>query len=109
MAERNRIRLHLIEPGPIDELRVWAGSECFHRILQWLRSSERSSFRDECLNDELSSIPAGWFLNLQDARATIEAWRIDYNTCRPNSALSYATPEEFAHKGKITNSDSHAE
>jgi transposase InsO family protein len=100
-----------------------AGSERLRRIIQWLRSSERSFFRDECLNEELGSIPAGWFLDLEDAKTTIEAWRIDYNTNRPHSALGYATPEDFAsslqghapgemtttaHKGKITTLDPHA-
>ena len=33
---------------------------------------------------------------LDDAREIIKAWRIDYNTARPHSALDYATPEEFA-------------
>jgi len=78
--------------------------------------SFNGKFRDECLNEH-------WFLHLEDARATIETWRIDYNINRPHSALGYATPEEFAsslqghapgemtttaHKSKITNLDSHA-
>ncbi len=45
--------------------------------------------RDECLNEN-------WFGDLAEARGTIEAWRLDYNQCRPHSALSYRTPEEFA-------------
>jgi putative transposase len=45
--------------------------------------------RDECLN-------VSWFWNLFDARAKIAAWRADYNTQRPHSALNYLTPEEFA-------------
>ena len=45
--------------------------------------------RDECLN-------VSWFWNLFDARAKIAAWRVDYNTERPHSALNYLTPEEFA-------------
>jgi hypothetical protein len=45
--------------------------------------------RDECLNEN-------WFYSLAEARATIEAWRQDYNQCRPHSALGYRTPEEFA-------------
>jgi putative transposase len=45
--------------------------------------------RDECLN-------VSWFWNLFDARKKIAAWRIDYNTQRPHSALRYLTPEEFA-------------
>lgn len=45
--------------------------------------------RDECLN-------VSWFWNLFDARKKIAAWRTDYNTRRPHSALRYLTPEEFA-------------
>jgi len=47
--------------------------------------------RDECLN-------VSWFWNLFDARAKIAAWRADYNTQRPHSALNYMTPEEFARR-----------
>ncbi|MET3432760.1 putative transposase [Herbaspirillum seropedicae] len=46
-------------------------------------------FRDECLNDH-------WFSTLHEARYRIEAWRRDYNSMRPHSALNYATPAEFA-------------
>ena len=35
-------------------------------------------------------------ITLDDARETIESWRIDYNQVRPHSALGYLTPEEFA-------------
>jgi len=45
--------------------------------------------RDECLNEH-------WFSTLAEARATIEAWRLDYNSVRPHSALHNRTPEEFA-------------
>jgi putative transposase len=50
-------------------------------------------FRAECLNEH-------WFLNLDDARAEVESWRVDYNevrlhnttvssssACRPTMAL----------------------
>jgi putative transposase len=47
--------------------------------------------RDECLN-------VSWFWNLLDARAKIAAWREDYNSRRPHSALRYLTPEEFARR-----------
>ncbi len=46
-------------------------------------------FRGECLN-------AHWFLSIEDARAKIEAWRLDYNASRPHSALGQMTPLEFA-------------
>jgi len=46
-------------------------------------------FRDECLKEH-------WFASFAEARALIEAWRIDYNTVRPHSALRGATPEQFA-------------
>lgn len=44
--------------------------------------------RDECLNQH-------WFLNLNDARSIITAWKEDYNRERPHSSLGYRTPEEF--------------
>jgi putative transposase len=43
--------------------------------------------RDECLN-------LCWFTGLADARATVEAWRLDYNERRPHGALGYRTPAE---------------
>ena len=44
--------------------------------------------RQECLNQH-------WFLDLDDARRTIEVWRIGYNTKRPHSGLGGLTPAEF--------------
>jgi putative transposase len=38
------------------------------------------------------------FLSIDDARAKIEAWRIDYNAARPHSSLGNLTPSEFARK-----------
>ena len=51
--------------------------------------SFNGKFRDECLNEH-------WFLNMVDAQAVIEAWRLDYNTVRPHSALGDRTPDQFA-------------
>lgn len=51
--------------------------------------SFNSRLRDECLNEHV-------FLNLAEARATIEAWRDDYNYRRPHSSLGALTPFEFA-------------
>jgi putative transposase len=44
--------------------------------------------RDECLN-------VTQFMSLDDARAKIEAWRVDYNLRRPHSSLGHLTPSEF--------------
>jgi putative transposase len=45
--------------------------------------------RDECLNEHP-------FISLKHARQILEAWRIDYNTCRPHSSLGGLTPMQFA-------------
>jgi putative transposase len=45
-------------------------------------------FRAECLAQN-------WFMSLEEARATIEAWRLDYNTVRPHRTLRQLTPEAF--------------
>jgi putative transposase len=45
--------------------------------------------RDECLNETL-------FTSLRHARQVLEAWRRDYNTIRPHSALKGMTPTDFA-------------
>lgn len=69
------VQLHFIEPGkPTQNAHI---------------ESFNGKFRDECLNQN-------WFINLADARRIIEAWRRDYNTVRPHSALGYRTPAEFA-------------
>jgi putative transposase len=47
--------------------------------------------RDECLN-------VTQFLSLEDARAKIEAWRVDYNEQRPHSSLGNLTPGEFTRR-----------
>ena len=47
-----------------------------------------SRFRQECLNQH-------WFLNIQEAKATIERWRVEYNRERPPGALGDLTPIEF--------------
>lgn len=44
--------------------------------------------RDECLN-------GNFFLNLEDAREKIEAWREFYNEVRPHSSLGYISPRNF--------------
>ncbi|MBR7964502.1 transposase [Burkholderia vietnamiensis] len=46
-------------------------------------------FHDECLNEH-------WFVSMRHAKRLIEEWRIEYNTERPHSSLSYLTPAQFA-------------
>lgn len=73
-AHRNGVQLHFSRPGtPTDNPYI----EAFN-----------GRFREECLNQH-------WFTSLNDACATIEAWRVDYNQNRPHSALEQATPTEF--------------
>lgn len=50
--------------------------------------SFNGKLRDECLNEH-------WFLNLQEAKRLVEAWRVEYNSERPHSALGGKTPNEF--------------
>lgn len=73
-AYRKGVQLHFIQPGkPIQNAYV----ESFNGRL-----------RDECLNEH-------WFSTLTEAKDRIEAWRQDYNTLRPHSALGDLSPEEF--------------
>lgn len=74
-AHQKSIKLDFIRPGKPNEN---AFIESFNGKL-----------RDECLNEN-------WFLSLEDARRTIEEWRIDYNENRPHSSLGGLTPKEFA-------------
>ena len=76
-AYRRGVKLDFIHPGkPTENSYI----ESFNGRL-----------RDECLN-------LNQFLSLEDARAKIETWRIDYNGSRPHSSLGNLTPSEFAMK-----------
>ena len=50
--------------------------------------SFNGKFRDECLNEH-------WFTSLAEAKARIEAWRLDCNRVRPHMSLGNLTPEEY--------------
>jgi putative transposase len=52
----------------------------------------------ESFNGKLraSCLEESWFIDLNHAREVIEAWRIEYNTDRPNKPLGKETPSEFA-------------
>ena len=73
-AHARGIRLDFIRPGkPVENGYV---------------ESFNGKCRDECLSQS-------WFLGLDDARAAIARWRIEYNQARPHSSLGNLTPAEF--------------
>jgi putative transposase len=51
--------------------------------------SFNGTFRAECLD-------AHWFVDLNEAKRLIEAWRQEYNESRPHRSLGERTPSEFA-------------
>jgi putative transposase len=70
-AYRNGVQLEFSRPGkPTDNAFV---------------ESFNGRFRDECLDQH-------WFASLEEARQTVEAWQIEYNTVRPHRALGQQTP-----------------
>jgi putative transposase len=73
-AHARGIRLDFIRPGkPVENGYV---------------ESFNGKYRDECLSQS-------WFLGLEDARATIARWRIEYNEARPHSSLGNLAPAEY--------------
>jgi putative transposase len=83
-AQRN-IDLHFVDPGrPMQNGKV----ESFNGRL-----------RDELLNEHA-------FPTISHARSTIERWRMDYNTCRPHTALGGLTPTEYLAYHETTTSRS---
>jgi putative transposase len=73
-AYRRSVQLDFIRPGkPVENAFI----ESFNGRL-----------RVECLNGHQ-------FASLAEARAIIEAWRVDYNHHRPHSSLGHLTPSEF--------------
>lgn len=70
-AARNKVKLLFSRPGtPTDNPYI----EAFN-----------GRIRAECLDQH-------WFTSLEDAQKTIEAWRLEYNTERPHTALNNQTP-----------------
>ncbi len=73
-AYRHQVQLEFSRPGkPTDNAYV---------------ESFNGHFRAECLDQH-------WFTSLQEARAVIEAWRVEYNQERPHRALKQQTPAAF--------------
>jgi putative transposase len=73
-AHRSGVKLAFSRPGtPTDT----PFSEAFN-----------GRFRQECLDQH-------WFASIEDARMTIEGWRVDYNTVRPHTTLENQAPELY--------------
>jgi putative transposase len=79
-AWRHGVKLDFIRPGkPMENGYI---------------ESFNSRLRDECLN-------VMQFMSIEDARAKIEAWRIDYNRHRPHSSLGHLTPSELVRNRQV--------
>ena len=65
--------------------------------------SFNGKFRHECLNDH-------WLETLPQTRATIAAWRQDYNEVRPHSSCRRMPPAKFAamHRQNSTDAKQHS-
>ncbi|MDF2441364.1 MAG: putative transposase [Abditibacteriota bacterium] len=71
-AKKNNVMLFFVEPDkPTQNGQI---------------ESFNGRFRKECLDQK-------WFTTLNEARQTIEKWRISYNTKSPHSSLGYVPPE----------------
>jgi putative transposase len=55
------------------------------------------------LEEENRRLNEHLFVTMDEARAELEKWRVDYNTARPHSGLGKLTPEEFAQKHRVSN------
>ncbi len=76
-AHFNNVRLEFSRPGkPVDNAFI---------------ESFNGRVRQECLQQH-------WFLSIEEARQTIEDWRLDYNNERPHTSLDYQSPVEFVVK-----------
>jgi putative transposase len=73
-SQRCHVKLQFIQPGkPTQNAFV---------------ESFNGKFRDHCLNQH-------WFIDLDEARRVVEAWRRHYNEVRPHSALGCVSPKLF--------------
>ncbi len=84
-AHQNEVHLAFSRPGmPTDNPYI----EAFKSYVF------NGRLRQECLNQH-------WFLSLDEASAELEAWRVDYNTERPHSALGLQTPDQFVKERQL--------
>jgi putative transposase len=83
-AYTKNVKLDFIRPGkPVENAFI----ESFNGRL-----------RQECLNQH-------HFLDLEEARKTIEEWRMNYNDFRPHRSLDGMTPEEFTRQWQVKNNN----
>lgn len=80
-AYRNGVKLDYIRPGkPTDNGFI---------------ESFNARVRQECLSQH-------YFSSIAEARLVLGAWREDYNSARPHSALGQLTPHEFRAQAELT-------
>ena len=83
-AYQNKVKLDFIRPGkPVENAYV---------------ESFNGKVRHECLNQN-------YFTSLEEAKRTIEAWRIRYNEFRPHSSLGGLTPQAFVKQFRDQNNN----
>jgi putative transposase len=79
------------------ELDAWAYRRgvtlCFSRLGKPTDNAFIESFNGKLRAEFLNT---HWFTSLEEAQEELEAWRKEYNTERPHTALGLKTPSEFA-------------
>lgn len=83
-AKARNVQLHFIQPGK--------------PMQNGFIESFNGKMRGDCLNQD-------WFLNLEEAKLLIEAWRQKYNSFRPHSSLGGIPPDLFAKKQNTPNTN----
>ena len=87
-AYKNKVKLDFIRPGkPVENTYV---------------ESFNGKVRHECLNQH-------YFTSLDEAKRTIEAWRVRYNEFRPHKTLGGLTPQSFAKQFHHQHNNQHLE
>lgn len=100
VAQRGHPKRLLTDNGPEfagKALARWAYEHCVEHMFiepgkpvqNAFIESFNGTMRNECLNEH-------WFTRMAEARQITEAWRVDYNECRPHSSLGGRSPAEFA-------------
>ena len=83
-AYTKKVKLDFIRPGkPVENAFI---------------ESFNGRVRQECLNQH-------YFVDLEEARKTIEEWRLNYNSFRPHRSHDGLTPDEFARQWQDKNNN----